>query len=220
MSINDEKVRYLERLFDQEEDRRKTIDGKLTSLVGQSGIVFTVSSLILPFLYNKADSINSCLLIFISVFYFLIFALFIASILFASQIFNISSYNYMIGGPDIVKTNDDEDKMKKEEIQDLQESIEHNVKLNDKKGSILILSGKFFAAGLSLISIIIILSFIGIYTSKSKSDEVKIVNQISLEKIENEAKVTNQHLSFFENVIKYHFSINIEHSDSLKIKNK
>jgi len=212
--MNEEKIRYLERLFDNEEDRRNTLDGKLSTLVGQNGIVFTISSLILPFLYERADKINIHILIFIGFIYILISVVFILSILYSSQIFNIGKYGYMNGTPDTVLKYESDDEFKKEELKDLIKSIEYNADLNNKKGTLLIKSGKLFTFGISMISLIIILSLIGVFTMKHIESEIKISNQIKTDKIETSLQETNAHFKNIENIFHYN-RINIK-TDSIK----
>lgn len=159
--LQDDYIRYLDRLFEFQETRQSTLDNKMTQVLGQTGVVFTLITIFAPFLYGNLEGYSTCVKwLFFGVFIAALIC-FITSILFASKTLNVKNYNYMVGNVSTIKK-DHKDKSDfiDEEINDLIMSVEYNINTNNSKGDSLITSQKFFTYGIGIISLLVVLLFV------------------------------------------------------------
>ena len=133
--------RYLEWLFDYEEKRMDTIEGKVLSIISQSGIIMSLLGLSLPSIISSAQQKGVVLPALLITSFIVALLLYILSILEAMHVLNIKKFKYMSGSTETVLQNyPNADRFYEEEIRDLIDSYENNVKLNSNKGTHLLKS--------------------------------------------------------------------------------
>lgn len=157
-------IEYLLRLFENENKRLEVIESKISQIISQSGIIISLVSFLIPFLYDRLVNENCLSKIIISLLFLVSISLFGLSIYQASKVYKVSSFTYMDCSPNTInqkyKTIED---FKNEYIEDLKKSIENNKKTNNKKATHLINANYFFVFGiysLIFLSIILVIRFL------------------------------------------------------------
>lgn len=162
--LQDDYIGYLLRLFDNEDKRLNIIEGKISQLINQSGLIISIVAFIIPLFYDKFSCINLYLKVAMGTLFILTIIFVGLSIYNASEILKIHKFKYTDCS---VKTLEKEFKkthhFKDEYISDLIYSINSNRVLNDVKGNILIRSNKFFIYGIYSLILLAVLLLVAFY---------------------------------------------------------
>lgn len=155
----DDYLGYLLRIFENEDKRLNIIEGKVSQLINQSGLIISLIAFIIPLFYDKLNVLFLTYKVVLGISFVLTIFLIGLSIYHSSKIFRIHKYKYADCSVDTLKKNFKKAQDFKEEyISDLIYSIENNQRLNDVKGSILIKANMFFIYGIySLILLALLL---------------------------------------------------------------
>lgn len=157
-------INYLSRLFENEDSRLNVIEGKISQLIGQSGLIISIISFIIPLFYDKLNCLDLGFKIVLGLVFVLTIIFLGLSIFKASAIFKINKFKYADCSVETLKKNFKKSKNFKEEyISDLIYSINNNKGLNNTKGSILIWANRFFIYGIYSLILLSILLIIGYY---------------------------------------------------------
>lgn len=163
-NLLDDYINYLLRLFENEDSRLNIIEGKISQLIGHSGLIISIISFIIPLFYDKLN----CLVLGFKIALGLVFVLTIISlglsIFKASGILKINKFKYADCSVETLKKKfKKSENFKEEYISDLIFSINNNKSLNNTKGSILISANRFFVFGIYSFILLSILLVIGYY---------------------------------------------------------
>jgi hypothetical protein len=140
--------RYLESLFDYHEKRLQSIESKVLSIIGQSGLIISLLSVSLSLLKEPNEMGTLIMVILVGIFAAAL-VFFVKSIFEATQVLNIGKYQYQSGSVNTVKKNHkNRDEFREEEIRDLINSIENNHTLTSQKGDHLIVARRYFVIAL------------------------------------------------------------------------
>lgn len=163
-TLQDDYIQYLLRLFENEDKRQNVIEGKISQLINQSGLIISIIAFIIPLLYDKLNTLNICFKLLIGVVFIITISLIGFSIYFSSRILRINKFNYADCSPSTVKKEFDKDREFKDEyIDDLIYSLGKNKGVNDSKGTILMKSNRLFVYGLYGVVIQAIILIIAYY---------------------------------------------------------
>lgn len=159
----DDYIQYLLRLFENEDKRLSVIEGKISQLINQSGLIISIVAFIIPLFYDNLKNLHLCPKIILGVIFLSTVGLIGVSIFKASEVLKVYKFNY--SDCSVITLQKDFKKLKHfktEYINDLIYSLENNRGLNDKKATILIRANKFFILGtygLICLTIFLILIF-------------------------------------------------------------
>lgn len=184
-SLSEEHCAFLQRIALDENNRQTIIENKLGQIIGQSGIIFTLVSLLIPILYDNTGHLNGFLraaMIFLFVTGFLFF---LVSIIQAARSFSIEKFIYSRPSIDDVLKPEITDKtmLMAEEIRALLTGIPINTNANDRKATLLIYAHRSFIWGFICIGLLgILISADSLFYKKEKEvvlmerpEEIRIV---------------------------------------------
>jgi hypothetical protein len=132
-TILEDKIEYLQNLYEEENDRQKIIEGKCTQIVSNSGIFLSLIGLLITILFNTRDAMHPAVKIILAICITGIIVLYIISMVNGMQGINPLKYYYARGSAETVKQFTDATKFKEELVNDYLYCIEKNHKLNTEK---------------------------------------------------------------------------------------
>lgn len=148
---NDEKKseahkNYLKNLEDEESSRLTLIEGKTSQLISQTGIIFSLLSLFVPILIDKATDLHFLVKLLLLILLILAFCFYMLTIRNALKNFNVKNFTYSKPSPKNVLNlqNNSLDIFYAEEVRDLLYCINENLKINNKKATNLLHSYNSF----------------------------------------------------------------------------
>ena len=212
----EERIQYLREIFQFEEARQSTIENKISQIVGQSGVVFSIAGLFIPLFFDKLNEINLLektllLLIFIIALFFYLW-----SILKATQSYQINNYRYANITPETIIKYKEKNELNKVIIQDFFYSCQVNQISNTHKANKLIYANNSFKSGSICIGILLffICFFMAFY--KPAKNEITKVNVTNLDTIINinEHKIL-LHLDSIQKLNFYNTSSSIKRVDTI-----
>lgn len=163
-----EQLRYLKDLFDYQESRQVTIENKLSQLIGQTGIVFSLMSLFIPLFYKEFLLFGTGAKIVLLTPFIISLYKFLFSIHHSAKSLDISKDNYSTGSPTTVtKNHPTPEDFIEEEIKDLFTSITTNSNLNDKKADKLVIAQQYFRRGIYFFGILVVFLSIALFFMNS-----------------------------------------------------
>lgn len=204
-----EYLRYLDTIFKYEEDRQKTIENKLSQLIGQTGLVFALSSLFIPLFYGHLKNTSfyfvfGCIILFVIALVMLSWC-----ILIVTKTLDVRLYKYMTGSvSSLNKPYDTIQDFNKIEIEDLKKCIETNSQTNNIKATHLILASRKFAIGIISIGILSLLILSGLMFMDNSASKIEITNQVNMENIERGILDLNRNLKTINETIDSMKSLN------------
>lgn len=180
-----EYLRYLDSLFEYEEDRQKTIENKLSHLIGQTGLVFALSSLFIPLFYSYLRNTSFCLVIVCVILFVIALVMLSWCILIVTKTLDVRHYKYMTGSiSSLNKQYDTIQDFNKMEIEDMKKCIETNSITNNLKATHLIRASRKFAIGIISIGILSLVILSGLMITDSSMNKIEITNQVNTENTE------------------------------------
>ncbi len=158
----DLKIEYLKSLENQETSRQTTIENKISQLIGQTGVIFSLLSLFVSNYFSKFSVLPKSLQITLTILFIVALAFYILTIYQATRHLSVQKYKYGQRSVSTVsKTFESMDAFKIEELKDLIYSNERNILINNQKADNLIYANRSFRYGtflVGLLSITLILS--------------------------------------------------------------
>lgn len=173
-----ERIAYLKDVFQHEESRQATIENKISQLLGQSGIVFSLASLLIPLFYDKLHDYGLMKQIALSALFFASILSYMWSIHKTTQTFQINKFKYstitavtMLKYPVLSK-------LQEVLITDYIFACKTNTLSNNSKANKLIFANNAFKTGNVFMGILLVtFSFFIITGDQVKSaSEVNIIN--------------------------------------------
>lgn len=146
--FQDDYINYLLRLFENEDKRLSIIEGKISQLINQSGLIISIVVFIIPLFYDKLSNLCLCIKIALGLVFLTTIVLIGISIFKASEVLKVHKFRYT--DTSVITLKQEFNKLKdfkNEYINDLIYSIDNNKAINDIKANILIKSNKFFIYG-------------------------------------------------------------------------
>lgn len=156
---------YLKELFEYEETRQNTLDNKLSQLLGQSSIVFSLISLFIPLFYSEFLVLSLFYKILLLAPFVMSLLMFMYSIYYSTKLLDPKKDIYATGTPSTVtKNHDTKEEFIEEQIKDLFFIILNNSYTNTMKVRKIINSQKYLRLGLLFFGVLALLMCITIFT--------------------------------------------------------
>lgn len=173
-----ERVEYLKEIFQFEESRQSTIENKISQIIGQSGVVFSLAGLFIPLLFDKLNEISTWQKVILIGLFLIALMFYLWSILKATQSFQINKYKYATGNPETVLNTGNGEAFKREMIKDLIYSCKVSEVSNNHKASKLLYANNAFKSGSITMGLILLLFclFVFNYSPKSEISNTRITN--------------------------------------------
>jgi hypothetical protein len=132
----EEKVAYLRELYTEENERQNIIEGKMSQVLGQSGVILSLVGLFIPMYLDKLTQTNSCFKVSLIIVFLATLVLYFWTILISSRYLNAHRFSYKRKSADTVNRSfSSKEEFNQEEISDLLDSINTNSGINDRKVS-------------------------------------------------------------------------------------
>lgn len=183
----DLKTEYLKELDKQEDTRRATIDSKISQLIGQTGIIFSILSLFISNYISEFNRSSIILQLVLIILFIIALFFYLYTIIIASNYLNVSKYKY--GQRDVAtvrKKFNSEDDFKIEEIKDLIYSIERNTMVTNQKCNKLIYAYRSFRIATITVGILSIsLITAGYFMPKPESARIKLENPVIIKDLDS-----------------------------------
>lgn len=172
------------RLIEEEENNRlNLLETKTSQLVSQTGIVFSLLSLFIPFFIDKISDESLILKIGFLLILLAAFGSYILTIHHAIKNYNVKEYIYSKPSPaNVIKyQNESIVNFDKIEVQDLLYSINHNQKTNNKKADNLIYSYRAFKMGNIATAFLVGILCYSLLFVRKEAELISIGNPIKIE---------------------------------------
>lgn len=173
---------YLKEIENEENNRLNIIENKTSLLISQTGLIFSLLSLFIPFIIDKVLDFNLYIkLLFISVLA-LAYLFYILTIHNALINFNVRRFKYVKNSPTSVLNQQELSIVLflQMEIKDLLTAINNNISINNVKASNLICAYNSFRLGNILTSLLVVFLCASLLFINSKPAEVRIENPIEI----------------------------------------
>lgn len=174
---------YLKEIEKDENGRMVTIENKTSQLISQTGLIFSLLSLFVPFIINKVLDFDVYLKVLFILALSLAYLFYILAINNALKNFNVKKFNYVKSSPKSVisKQKLTVESFLKMEIKDSLVAINNNIGVNNLKASNLIFAHNSFKIGNIFTSILVIFLCAFLLFIDTKPNGITIENQIEIE---------------------------------------
>lgn len=172
-------LEYLKELDHYQKDRRSTIEGKNSQLVGQASIVASIFSLFVPLLIDKFNNLSMWISIPFSVLFLFILAHYLLTIIHSIRTLKINKYKYPTRSTTaLTKANRATTELDflNAEIEDLIYIVDKSMPIDNDKGQNLIFATRCFEIaniGFGILAVAIILTT---FFLKKETQEIKVKN--------------------------------------------
>ena len=173
---------YLKEIENEENNRLNVIENKTSQLIAQTGLIFSLLSLFIPFIIDKVLDFNLILKILFIIVLALAYLFYILTINNALKNFNVKKFNYGKNSPNSVLSQQEISikKFLKMEIKDSLFTINNNIAINNVKATNLITAYNSFRFGNIFTSILVVFLCASLLFINSKPEEIKIENPIEI----------------------------------------
>ena len=148
-TLTEEHLTVIKDLKNEEESRLSSIENKLSQIITQSGVIFSLTSLLAPIFKDSLSDLSLGIKIVIIICFIASFLSFLFSILVASKIYRIHNFVYIRQNPASVieKPPIDKGSFLVANIKHLIVEINHNKEVNNIKANLLIYANRLLITG-------------------------------------------------------------------------
>lgn len=173
---------YLKEIENEENNRLNVIENKTSQLIAQTGLIFSLLSLFIPFIIDKVLDFNLILKILFIIVLALAYLFYILTINNALKNFNVKKFNYSKNSPNSVLSQQEISikKFLKMEIKDSLITINNNIAINNVKATNLITAYNSFRFGNIFTSILVVFLCASLLFINSKPEEIKIESPVEI----------------------------------------
>ncbi len=173
---------YLKEIVNDEDNRLNVIENKTSQLISQTGLIFSLLSLFIPFIIDKVLDFNIYFNILFIVILALAYLFYILTINNALKNFNVKNFNYGKNSPKSVLNQQDLSvkKFLKMEIKDSLFTINNNIAINNVKATNLITAYNSFKLGNIFTSILVVFLCASLLFISSRTEEINLENPIDI----------------------------------------
>jgi len=230
--ISEQHLTTIKELVSDEETRHSSIETKISNVITQAGLVFSITAIIAPFFNDTINSQNLGIKIVVLIIFILAFSAYVASILFATQIFGINKFMYKKTSlASVIDSGATYDDIVVKRIKDLIYQHRGNKEINNKKADILIYANRWFVSGFILSGMLtglITVSLIFVDKSyKREEEQAQLINSLDIRLRNAESGLTQQqfrafktHDSLNDRNIRQIFELNRDEFDSVRLELK
>lgn len=204
---------YLKNIENEENNRLNIIENKTSQLISQTGLIFSLLSLFIPFIIDKVLDFNFYLKILFIIILTLAYLSYILTINNALKNFNVKNFKYVKNSPDSVLKHQELKKKKFliMEIKDLFSIIRNNIEINNRKASNLISAYNAFRLGNIFTSVLVVFLCTSLLFIQSKPHEILVKDSIEIEQFQDYIEILNE----LNTILKENLNNKVE--DSLSI---
>ncbi|TDE08700.1 hypothetical protein [Dyadobacter psychrotolerans] len=150
-NVSEEHLKTIQELVSDEDSRHSSIETKISNVVTQAGLVFSITAVIAPFFNDTINGQSLGVKILVLFFFVLAFLAYVVSILFATQIFGVNKFIYIKTSPaSVIDSGATYEDVISKRVRDLIFQHGENKVVNNKKASILIYANRWFVSGFVL----------------------------------------------------------------------
>lgn len=173
---------YLKDILSKEDERLVSIESKTAQLISQTGLVFSLLSLFVPFIIDDILLLNVFIKIPFIIFLALAYLCYILAIHSSLKNYNVKKFEYGRNDPStaIKHQSIEEKEFLKIEIQDALYCINKNIGLNNQKATHLIRGYHFFRFGIVFTSILVVALCISLLFVTPKKETITINHPIEI----------------------------------------
>lgn len=174
---------YLKEIENEEENRLNLIESKTSQMISQTGLIFALLSLFIPFIIDKVLDFNFLLKTLFIIFLAIAYLAYILTITNALKNFNVKNFNYVKKSPItiLIKQKLDIKSFTKMEIRDSLQAINNNAVINNLKATNLISAYNTFRLGNILTSILVLFLCTSLLFVKPKPSNINLGSPIQIE---------------------------------------
>lgn len=182
---------YLKNLEDEESSRLAIIESKTSQLISQTGIIFSLLSLFVPILIDKATSLHFFVKLLLLMLLISAFSFYMLTIRNALKNFNVKNFTYSKPSPKNVLNlqNKSLDVFYAEEVRDLLYCINQNFKINNRKATNLLHSYNSFKIANTSTGILVAVFSIVLFYFNTKKESLTIENPIKIENLDSSINI-------------------------------
>lgn len=180
-------MEYLRGLEDNENKRLDLLESKTAQLVSQTGIIFSLLGLFVPFLVDKISEVSIAIKISLLVLLLVSFTLYVLTIINALKNFHITKYNYSSPSPQNVLLFQDKElhEFYSEVVNDLLYCIGKNTEINNIKATNLLHSYNSFKLGNIFMAFLVIVFCFSILFLKPSQQTLILDGHIKIEGLDS-----------------------------------
>jgi hypothetical protein len=222
----------IKELVNDEETRHISIETKISNVITQAGLVFSITAVIAPFFNDTISSQKLGIKIVVLIIFVLSFSAYVTSILFATQILGINKFVYKKTSlASVIDSGATYEDIIAKRIKDLIYQNRENKEVNNKKADILIYANRWFVSGFilsGLLTVLITVSLIFIdKPNEREKEQAQLINSLDIRLRNAESGLTQQQFLTFKtkdslnhrNVLQI-FERNRDEFDSVRIELK
>jgi hypothetical protein len=206
--ISEQHLITIKELVSDEETRHSSIETKIGNVITQAGLVFSITAVIAPFFNDTLNSQSLGIKIIVLIIFVLAFSAYVASILFATQIFGINKFRYKkTSVASVIDSGVTSEDILAKRVKDLIYQHRENQEVNNKKADILIYANRWFVSGFMLSGLLTGLITVSLMFVKKPDEKEKeydrFINSLNFRLLNAESRLAQQQ------------SIIFRHNDSL-----
>lgn len=196
-NVSEEHLKTIEELVGDEDGRHSSIETKISNVVTQAGLVFSITAIIAPFFNDTINGQGLGVKILVLIVFVLAFLAYVVSILFATQIFGINKFIYVKTSPaSVIDSGATYGDVIAKRVRDLIFQHRENKVVNNKKADILIYANRWFVSGFILSGVltgIITISLIFIDKPNEREKErFQLTKSLDIRLHNAESRLTSQ----------------------------
>lgn len=154
-AVSEYHLETLNEIYNNEEQRGQAIEGKLSTLINNSGIILALIAFIIPLLYDHSSKINCCLKLIILALFIISLVLIVSGVFIAAKTLNSSNFIYhRISARSILSDTGNRREFIRDKIICIAKFIKANTNTNNARANILIKAQWCFKYGLLLIGVL------------------------------------------------------------------
>lgn len=185
---------YLKEIENEENKRLNIIENKTSQLISQTGLIFSLLSLFIPFIIDKVLDLNVILKILFIIVLVFAYLFYILTINNAIKNFNVKNFKYGKNSPNSILSQQ-ELSIKKFMIMEIKDSlitINNNIAINNVKATNLISAFNSFRFGNILTSMLVVFLCFSLLFLNSKREEIEIRNPIEIKQFNEYIEALNE----------------------------
>jgi hypothetical protein len=174
----EETLEYCEDLLNSEEERKKTLESKATTLTGITGLASSVIFGFAGFIFDKIKNLNLLLLFFVTVFYIILSIYVSRSIYYSIMALRPEKYVHPDANDIFLLSDKSIGEVRKERAISSFYSYVRNIEINNKKGTLLLKAQKYFRNSVIILALISLILGLHVFFSELWPFVLNIINSI------------------------------------------
>lgn len=185
---------YLKEIEEEQNSRLNLIESKTSQMISQTGLIFALLSLFIPFIIDKVLDFDFILKAVFIITLASAYLFYILTINNALKNFNVKDFNYVKKSPMSILNQQklEVDEFIKMEIKDSLLAINNNTAINNLKATNLISAYNTFRFGNILTSLLVLFLCVSLLFIKPKPNEINIGNPVEIEQFKEYIEILKE----------------------------